>query len=250
MRLFKLIGYGLVGLFVSACAAPQPPVSLSQNFFQNTPARVGLAISQPEAPTFSTEGDVRLLDMAIIATAMAQFKGHVATLDLADFQAVAKEVTDLLQQKGFVVKQISPAPDMEELPSFSDPNTKDSIYFAEKDMTRLASQLGVDYLLSINLYRAGFARPYSGFVPLAAPRAVFDIRGQLVDLRDNRLLWYAGIHKANSAEGNWDEPPNFPGLTNSYYVTLEQTKEAIVATLANPVPTGSDKEQVAAKADK
>lgn len=248
MRFLKLLGCGLAGLLVTACTAPQPPVALSGDFFQNANARVGLALQHPETPTFSTEGDVRLLDMAIIAAATASLNAHTKTLDLSDFRTVEAELTALLQQKGFAVQGVTPVPDRKQLQSFKDPDPKDTAYYAAKNMTPLASELGVDYLMLIDLYRVGFARPYSGFIPLAPPRAVFDIQGQLVDLRTNRLLWYTGIHKANMTDGNWDEPPGFPGLTNSFYTTLEQAKMEIVEALSHPGDASGNGVQTTAKA--
>jgi hypothetical protein len=245
MRLLKLLLFVSVGLYLSGCAAPQPPVSLSKEFFQNSNLSVGVVTRQPATPAFATEGDVRLLDWAIIAAATASLNQHVKTLDLAEFKEVENEIAEILRQKGFAVQVIPEFPDMEKLKSFSDPDPKDTVYFAAKDMTPLSQDLGVNFLLMLDVYRAGFARPYSGFIPLAAPRAVFDLRGELVDLKSNRLLWYAGINKANSPDGGWDEAPAFPGLTNSFYVSLEEAKKEIIDTLSSD---GEDGESEVAKA--
>ncbi len=82
---------------------------------------------------------------------------------------------------------------------------------------------------------------YGGLLPLEPPRAVFDLHGELVDLRSNRLLWNASISKFNSPEGEWDEPPTFPALTNSFFLSIEEAKKEILDTLSgNGGKSGSE----------
>jgi hypothetical protein len=249
MRLLKLCALALAGVIVTGCAAFQPPVPLSGEFTQNPGLQVGLALRSPETPSFTTEGNVGLLDYAIISAAMLSLKEHVKTLDLSEFKTIEQEIAHLLQQQGFEAQVIPEFPDMETLEKFTDPDKEDTEYYAPQDMTPFAKALGVDYLITLEVFRAGFARPYEGFIPMDSPRAVFDIRGQLIDLRSNRLLWFAGIHKANSPDGAWDEPPSFPGLTNSYYITLEEAKKEIIDTFSHKQVAGEDDKNISAKVD-
>lgn len=249
MHFMKLCVFAMVGLFLVGCAAPQPPVPLSGDFHKNSGAKVGLVLSMPEGPDFSTEGDVRLLDYAIISAAMAGFNKHVKTLDLSEFKAIEKGMSNILQAGGFEAQILSEYPDVEALGKFKDPDEKDTEYYASKDMTPLAEDLGIDYLLTLEVWRIGFARPYTSFIPMAPPRAVFNARGQLIDLHNNRLLWYAGIYKANDTDGDWDEPPSFPGLTNSYYVTLEEAKQEILDIFSPQKAAAKEGENITAQVD-
>jgi hypothetical protein len=36
-----------------------------------------------------------------------------------------------------------------------------------------------------------------------------------------------------NAAGNWDEPPDYPALTNSYYQALEMGKDIILAPIVH-----------------
>lgn len=237
MRFLKVLLLVIVGSLFAGCSTAPPFVSLSKEFYQNPNTHVGLVVMQPETPSFTWEGDVGLIEAGIIKVATASLDSHVKTLDLAEFKTIENELAEVLRQKGFTTQVIAEVPDLEKLKDFSDPDTKDAIYFAEKDMTHLAKELGVDYLVWLRVSQAGVARPYHGFIPMGAPRAAFYVACRIFDLRSNRLLWKHLVIKANSPDGNWDEPPSFPGLSNSFYVTLEQAKKEIVDTLANPEVT-------------
>jgi hypothetical protein len=55
----------------------------------------------------------------------------------------------------------------------------------------------------------------------------------IVDLTSNNYDWYLPLDIQRSAEGAWDEPPQFPGLTNAYFQTVEMAKDSIQKPLAN-----------------
>lgn len=57
--------------------------------------------------------------------------------------------------------------------------------------------------------------------------AVVSGEGYLVNLNSNVLEWYLPINISKGADGNWDEAPKFPGLTNAYFQAIELGKEAI-----------------------
>jgi hypothetical protein len=55
-------------------------------------------------------------------------------------------------------------------------------------------------------------------VPTAAPLAIFQVRGKLVDLDARKLLWRVSMAEKQSLvpiEGAWNQPPDYPGLTKS-----------------------------------
>jgi len=216
-------------IFLSVgCATVQPPVSMGSEFYESENKSVGVIVQHKDEPEFYMEGDVRLLDFAIIAAATSQLSSHIKTLDPKDFDLVVDEIQAALGQEGFSVTRLDRPVDVEALKDFADADPKDTVYFADKDFSALQSELGVDYLLMLTVTRAGVARGYHGFVPMSGPRAVFELQGQAVELATNKLVWYKHIATANSPRGQWDEPPDFPGLTNSFYVALENAKQRVV----------------------
>jgi hypothetical protein len=229
-RLFTLLAIVLS----TGCATIQPPVSMSKDFYQSNGKTVAVNYTPLEKPSFYMEGDVRLLDFAIISAATSSLSSHLKTLDSTDFDLVKEKVKLSLEQHGFQVIVLEEPIDPEKLDSFSDPNSDDHIYFARKDYTSYKEKLNIDFLLNIQVSRMGVARMYHGFLPLADPRGVFDVHGEVVDLTTNKLLWYQDISESVSSNGNWDEPPSFPGLTNSFYIALEQARQRTVNKLHNP----------------
>jgi len=93
---------------------------------------------------------------------------------------------------------------------------KDATKLADRDVTPILGKYGVDRLLLLSVDRFGAFRDYFVFVPTAAPLAMFQVRGELIDLTNNQILWRASTAQKQSLvaiEGNWDQPPDYPNLT-------------------------------------
>jgi len=53
-----------------------------------------------------------------------------------------------------------------------------------------------------------------------------------VNLGSNAYDWYLPVNVLRSAEGVWDEPTAFPGLTNAYFQALELGKDSYLNPFA------------------
>lgn len=211
---------------------------LDQGFYQQEGKTVGVMLEVPEKPGLALEGNIGLLDYAIIAAATSALTDNIEKQELSEFVAVSESLSQSLESEGFNVVRLE-APEKEpKLGSFKDPDGKDTTYFAKKDHRPLAGQYQADYLLKLTATSAGLARPYYGFIPTDDPRAVFNVHGELIDLSSNQLLWYSNISHSAYASGEWDEAPAFPGLTNSYYVVMNQAKEDVVKALSKKSADG------------
>jgi hypothetical protein len=216
-------------LFFAGCAiAPQKPVAITDTYWEQQDQRIGVYVQPIEAPQLYLEGDVRLLDYAVISAVMSSVKSHFSGLDTTDYEFLREDINNHFSQEGKLVKLISEDITLEDLPSFNDPNAKDELHFSRTDYSQLKNKLEVDQLLIIKAKRVGLARPYASIMPMADPRAIFEIEGELVDLSNNQLLWYSTISHANFSTGDWDEPPTYPGLTNAFYTTLEAAKQEVM----------------------
>lgn len=233
MKSFVRLSFAAILAALVGCATPQPPVPLDQTFYaQNDGKTVGLMLKAPEAPGLALEGNIGLLDYAIIAAATSSLSSHIESQDLGEFLAVSEELSLGLENEGFTTVRLE-APEKEpKLAKFKDPDSGDTVYYAKQDHRDLAEQHKVDYLLKLTATSAGLTRPYYGFVPTDAPRAVFNVHGELIDLSTNQLLWYANIAQSAYATGEWDEAPSFPGLTNTYYVVMNKAKQDVLGALA------------------
>ena len=71
----------------------------------------------------------------------------------------------------------------------------------------------------------GTYRTYYGFMPTSTPSTQVVVSAYVIDLDDNRLLYYQPFATNREAEGEWDEGPDFPKLTDAFYQALDQTQQ-------------------------
>jgi hypothetical protein len=236
MDRFKVIIAIFSILLLMGCATtPQPSVPLVDAYWESSDQKVGVYVQSVEKPEFYMEGDVRLLDFAVNSATMSSLKKHLAGLDVSDYESLREQINKRFLDQGKSVTLLIDHQKIEDFPTFEDPNKEDAIYYSAKDYSSLKKKYMVDQLLVIVPKRVGVARPYYGFMPMGDPRAVFEVHGELVDLETNQLLWYADVLRANYSSGKWDEPPTYPGLTNSFYAALEAAKQEVLTHLQRNV---------------
>ena len=103
-------------------------------------------------------------------------------------------------------------------------------------MIPLKDKYGIDLLILMETYRVGGDRIYNGIIPTGDPRATFGVLSRMIDLNNNQLMMNQRTFLFNNAEGEWDEPPKYPGLTNSFYITMEQAREAVLKIFTDIPP--------------
>ena len=96
---------------------------------------------------------------------------------------------------------------------------------AKKDFSSLRKKYNIDKLVVINIAMLGMERTYSSYIPTSDPKSIVRGTGYMVDLNNNTYTWYLPVQVTKSADGKWDEPPKFPGLTNAYFQALEIGKD-------------------------
>jgi hypothetical protein len=98
------------------------------------------------------------------------------------------------------------------------------------DFSAYMEKHNISHLLVVQTNLIGMQRRYANYIPQGDPKAIYTGASYLVNLANNTYDWYYPVSVYRSANNNWDEPPSFPGLTNAYYQTLEEAKEAILST--------------------
>jgi hypothetical protein len=149
------------------------------------------------------------------------------TLPTTDFTNVKTEILKVLQDKGKIAEMSTASLNLEKLKSFK---TKEN-GFADVDYRVLKDVLKTDKLLLVQISRLGASRSYASYVPTGAP--VGSVAGKIliVDLNTNKLELYMPINVDMSVQGEWDEPKNFPGVTNAYYQAIEMAKKFVLTQL-------------------
>ncbi|MBC7956976.1 MAG: hypothetical protein H7Y33_14040 [Cytophagales bacterium] len=162
-----------------------------------------------------------LLCMAAASVANSSLSTHTKTLPYEDLPKLKNQVAQALGKKTKDVIVIEAPLDLTTLPDAMSKGPN----LATKDFSSLQKKYGVDKLLVIEIKAVGMERTYSGYIPTGAPLSVLDGSGYLVNLSNNTYEWYKPVRVTRAADGKWDEPPKFPGLTNAYFQVLEMGKD-------------------------
>jgi len=186
----------------------------------------------PAVDTF-LPGASCLLCMAVAAGANSELTDHARTLPPEGVAELKQRVAKLLEARGTEVVQIDAPFDLSKLPNFRVGEIPNA---AKKDFRPFKDKYSVEKLLVIDITGLGFMRTYSAYVPTSDPKGWLGGYGYLVDLNTNTYDWYLPVDVQKSAEGEWDEPKDFPGLTNAYFQALEHGKDAFLAPFAAQRP--------------
>jgi hypothetical protein len=105
--------------------------------------------------------------------------------------------------------------------------------FATLNFVPFRQKYGVDKLVVVEIQALGFERPYASYIPTSDPKALLRGRGYMVNLATNTYEWYLPLNVWKSADGKWDEPEKFPGLTNAYFQALELGSDQLLQPLGD-----------------
>jgi hypothetical protein len=223
-RLVTLLLAGVV--LLTGCATPQPPVAMSTNAFSKPGTQYGvLMTTMPVVDTYFPGADC-LLCIAAASVTNSNLTKHAKTLPMDDLAKLNVQVSDALKKRGANVTMID-AFDLKTLPD----SAKGAPAFAKKDFSSLKAKYKIDKLVVVQLGAVGFLRNYSSYFPTAEPKAHVGGTVYIVNLSDNSLEWYKDVSVLRAADGKWDEPPKYPGLTNAYYQSIELARDEVLKPL-------------------
>ena len=215
-------------IFLGGCATPvQQRIDLADNYFSSSKAkagRVGVVMVELPKPDTAFPGANCLLCLGVANGMHSALNKQVQAFSTAELKPLPSDVVALLKKRGLDVVLIDEPLKIDALPDF---NAGDAVNKARKNFTSLKTKYNVDRLLVVHFTALGVWRSYSAYVPTSIPRAIVLGNASLIDLSTHSLEWYLPVDVSRSADGNWDEPPTFPGLTNAYYQVLETSMSAI-----------------------
>lgn len=218
----------VVLLLAGGCATPpQAPIALSDSTLKTAGSRIGVAMAPLPKVDTHLPGASCLLCYAAASLANSQLTSHTATLPLEDLPKLKADAAAALRKKGLEVVVIDEDVNIADLPALSSqqPNT------ARKNFSSLRDKYKLDKLLVIDITTLGFQRTYSAYVPTSDPKGIVRGSGYLVNLQSHALEWFQPVEVLKSADGKWDEPPKFPGLSNAYFQALELGRDSFLKPL-------------------
>jgi hypothetical protein len=212
-------------LVLTGCAGqPQRSIAFSAPAASPTPPRIGVAMTVLPKVDTSLPGASCLLCLAAASMANSTLTSYTHTLPQEDLPKLKEQVAELLRKKGMEVVVIDAPLNVGKLPNAQGKGPDRP----RKDFSSLATQYNIEHLVVIDIGQIGFERMYSAYIPSSDPKGAVTGLGYEVNLKSNTYEWYAPVNIRVSAEGKWDEPPKFPGLTNAYFQALEMSKDTIL----------------------
>jgi hypothetical protein len=226
--LWTVLG-AVVLVAATGCASkPQLPVALDAASLATNAPRIGVAMTKlPKAEVHLPGADCLLCIMAASAGNLTLSK-HTDTLGLEDLPQLKTVIAERLRKRGATPVVLPDALDVAALPDSS--ATVENA--PKKNFASLAAKHGIDKLLVVDIQTVGFVRRYASYIPAGDPRGTLRATGYIVNLKTNTYEWFANVDVEKSAEGPWDEPPKFPGLTNAFYQSLELGKDGLLKPLS------------------
>lgn len=216
--------------FLGGCASSA--VQLQPTFWTRTGAKIGVAMATlPEARAHRSGDEGALLAMAINKGMNEKLNARMRQIGPTLLDTATDSFVARLRQQGFDARKVDEQIALDALQKFQG-SGGDRRYFA-RDLRPLAQKHGLDLLLLITVERYGTLREYSpllAMVPTGPPRALFQVRGQVIDLATNELLWqrYLTDEEATVAvEGEWNQAPEFPNLVAALEKAVPQSMSAL-----------------------
>ncbi len=219
-----------IGLFLGGCATkPQLPVALESEAISTKAGKIGVAMTALPKVDTQFPGAGCLLCLAAANIANSTLSTHTQTLTHEDLPKLKNQIADILRKKGAEVVLIEEALIVADLPS----SKGEAPNLARQDFSSIQKKYNIDKLVVINVAAIGVWRNYAAYIPNGDPKGTLKGAGYMVNLKNNVYEWYLPVDINKSADGTWDEPPKFPGLTNAYFQALELAKDAFLKPFSN-----------------
>jgi hypothetical protein len=199
-------------------------LAVKPDFWQGLSTRVGVAIAPPPVPGTHKVGAQGLLDMAINSANASGLDGYLQRFQLKSFEPVCAAFVGGLKERGMEAKRLPGFLDPAQFPEWKGEGVEHPF---DRNLSALAQKEGIDVLVLLSVRRFGTIRPYYGFIPLGAPKGFFEVKGQMVDVRTNRLLWQTVVNEAAASVETaypWDQDPNYPNVEAAILKAIENGK--------------------------
>lgn len=224
--LLFVLGFSI--FFVGCSSSPkQTNLSIPKQFYKEGGEKIGLEFNIPDIPKLHIYGASCLLCYAAASAANSSLSSYAKKIDISEVGSFKDTITKQIEGNGKSVILVDEVSDISDLPKLK----PKQLGVAEHDHRALKEKLKVDYLLVFQIDQIGFYRPYTNYIPTGNPVGYIAGLIYMVDLESNEYKMYEKIDYKIPAKGEWKEPPNYPGLTNSVYEAIEQFKERSISIL-------------------
>lgn len=210
-RLFSIL---LLASFLSGCATTG--IAINPSFWQEKDKKIGVAfVKFREALRYRSEEPtighlvVGMFVKNKLKTTAEELDEFMKRLDISKFDAASDRFVELLQARGFNARKIEGFININRFPVFK---VGCAGKFAYKDLTSLASEENIDILILFEAINYGLIGEIFTYMPSGLPRGYFMVKGEMINLNNNELLWQTTKTKEEPPVKEWYQPPDFPEL--------------------------------------
>lgn len=216
-----VITFALIG-----CASPpQKEISLIPQNISSPNGKIGVISTKIPDVEVTFPGADCLLCVGVAMAAHSSLREHAVTLKSSELKDLNNSIISILKSKGFQAINLGNHLEISKLESVKEQKEG----YSKKDFSKY-QQDGFSTLIVIQYKELGFKRGYQNYFPTEPPKANLVAEAYMVQINDNKLNWYTSINLSKGVVGDWDAPPRFPQLTNSYYSAVEEFKDKITET--------------------
>jgi hypothetical protein len=226
MKFYRLLACCVLALLFVGCATkPQTPVAMSAEALAPGAGRIGVLVSVPEKVDTYFPGAGCLLCYAAANAMHGALNAYVPKLSRAEAVDIQQSVVKAIEKRKLQAVALPTDLKISDLPKMGAPDQSPYDFLTYRD------RFNIDRLYVIQIGQLGVERNFASYVPTGDAKAVVRGTGYMVNLKTNALEWYQPINVLKAADGNWDEAPSFPGLTNAYYQAIELARDVAVQSL-------------------
>lgn len=227
-RLPTLILLGLTLILTGCVTTPQPTVALDTNLFSKGDLKIGVAYLPPEKQaTTHIRGANCLLCIGVASALTNSLSGHLnESISTDELDTLKDAVVSKYSKRSANTKLVELPTSLDKLADFPD-----QVGFAKKDFRSLKEKLDVDLLVVLKVNQHGAHRHFNSYIPAGDPQGYVGAHLYSVNLSTNAYVQYLEIEEKVQPEGEWDEPPTFPGVTTSYFQAVENARQKISTAL-------------------
>ncbi len=220
----KFVALAFTLTLVACGSTPQPTVTMDKNVFANKDLKVGVVFVAPaEKATTHIYGAACLLCYGVASSLTSSLDKHLErAIDDSELQNMKTLVLSEFKELAPNAKMVELFRPIDKLKSF-----KSSPGYAKTDFRSVKDEQDIDVLVVFQVYAHGAYRSFSNYIPNGDPQGYVSGLLFAVDLDTNAYVQYLELDTRIQPVGEWDEGPNYPGVTTSYYQAVENTKDKI-----------------------
>lgn len=201
----------ITGIVLLTACAHKVDEKRFQSFWKEEKQCVTVAAFKAPAPQLHRLGEQGLLEFAIHSAMSKDMNRMLKTTDLSAYHGIDQHFAKRLKEHKM---QAEVYPNRFE-------NTK-------KNRDLLLKQASGNKVLTLELRAVGARRNYVGLIPMGAPEGYCVLVGQLIDPKDNTLLWSHEAAINQPIQGPWDQGPHYPNLSKATQVALQDATQEVL----------------------